>query len=102
MIPEIVADQTNELTDLRREMLSELLAVLHEIDMRVVAFDRRIAKVFGESEACQRIAKVRGVGPKTATAVIAAVDDGRDFDNGRHMAGCLALFPDSIQAVIGD
>ncbi|MBU2959569.1 transposase [Citreicella sp. C3M06] len=29
---------------------------------------------------------MRGVGPKTATAVIAAVGDGHDFDNGRHMA----------------
>ena len=93
MIPKIVADQTNEPTDLCREMLSEFLAVLHETDMRVVAFDRRIAKVFRESEACQRIAKVRGVGPKTATAVIAAVGDGRDFDNGRHMAAWLGLVP---------
>ena len=93
MIPEIVADQANELTDLCREMLGELLAVLHEIDMRVAAFDRRIAKVFRENDACQRIAKVRGVGPKTATAVIAAIGDGRDFDNGRHMAAWLGLVP---------
>ncbi|MBM1222999.1 IS110 family transposase [Ponticoccus sp. SC2-23] len=33
------------------------------------------------------------MGPKTATAVVAAIGDGRDFDNGRHMAAWLGLVP---------
>ena len=93
MIPEIVADPSSDLTDLCRETLGSLLAFLHEIDRRVREFDRRIDRVFRESEACQRIARIRGVGPKTATAVVAAVGDGRDFENGRHMAAWLGLVP---------
>ena len=93
MIPEIVADLSNDLTDLCRETLGSMLAFLHEIDRRVREFDRRIDRVFRESEACQRIARIRGVGPKTATAVVAAVGDGRDCENGRHMAAWLGLVP---------
>lgn len=42
---------------------------------------------------CQRIAKIKGVGPKTATAIVAAVGDGAEFKNGRHMAAWLGLVP---------
>jgi transposase len=93
MIPEIVTDTANDLTDLCREILGNLLAFLHEIDRRVREFDRRIDREFRENEACQRIALIRGVGPMTATAVVAAVGDGGDFDNGRPMAAWLGLVP---------
>lgn len=93
VIPQIVADRDNDLTELCREMLGTLLAFLHEIDSRIHEFDRRIDGLFREIEACRRIARVRGVGPKIATAVIAAVGDGREFKNGRHMAAWLGLVP---------
>lgn len=73
MIPELVADAGNELTDLCREILGSLLALLHELDTRIMAFDRRIDRVFRENRDCQRLARIRGVGPKTATAIVAAI-----------------------------
>lgn len=93
MIPEIINDGSNDLTDLCREILSSLMDLMREIDKRVREFDQRIDQVFRSTEACQRVGRIRGVGPKTATAVIAAVGDGKDFDNGRHMAAWLGLVP---------
>lgn len=62
--------------------------------MRVsVRFEQRIDKLFRESAACRRVACIRGVGPMTATAMIAAVGDAREFKNGRHMAAWLGLVP---------
>jgi transposase len=66
LLPLIVADPAADLSDLIREILSSLLALLHELDARVKAFDRQIAKVFKESAVCQRIACIESVGPKTA------------------------------------
>ena len=43
--------------------------------------------------ACQRIARIKGVGPKTATAVVAAIGDGAEFKNGRHLAAWIGLVP---------
>jgi len=93
MIPQIVADTSNELTVLCGEILSSLLELMAHIDEGVRAFDKRIDQVFRASETCQRVGRIRGVGPKTATAVIAAIGDGRDFENGRHMAAWLGLVP---------
>ncbi len=93
LIPEIIEDLENELTDRCREILSSLLELMTEIDKRVQAFDRRIDQVFRANKTCQRVGRIRGVGPKTATAVTAVVGDGHDFDNGRHMAAWLGLVP---------
>jgi transposase len=56
-------------------------------------FDKEIETVFRQSEACQRIARVKGIGPKTATAVVAAIGKGTEFKNGRHFAAWLGLVP---------
>ncbi|VVE47487.1 IS110 family transposase [Pandoraea soli] len=92
-IPTIVADTSNALTPLAREMLSDLIDQLRELDGRIAGFDKRIDAVFKASETCQRIAKIEGVGPKTATAIVAAVSDPKDFKNGRHFSAWLGLVP---------
>jgi transposase len=93
LIPEILEDADNGLTSLFRQTLADLYEFWREIDVRIAQFDRRIACVFQQSEACQRIAQVEGVGPKTATALVAAVGDAREFKNGRHLAAWLGLVP---------
>src|ERR1700676_2163383 len=76
-----------------REIVSSLYAFMLQIDERIRAFDRKIAAIFKASEVCQRIAKIRGIGPKTATAMVAAIGDGSDFKNGRRLAAWLGLVP---------
>ena len=59
-----------------------------------IFFDKEIETVFRQSEACQRIARVKGIGPKTATAVVAAIGKGTEFKNGRHLAAWLGNPPE--------
>jgi transposase len=77
-----------ELTDLVREIVGSLYAFMLQIDQHIRAFDKQIDAIFKGSEACQRIAKMSGVGPKTATAMIAAIGNCSDFQNGRHRSAC--------------
>jgi transposase len=93
VIPAILADQDNELTAMAREAIAELYDLFRDLDRRIAYFDKKIDEVFRKNEACQRIAKIRGVGPKTATAVIAAIGDGSEFKNGRHLAAWVGLVP---------
>ena len=93
MIPEVLANQTNELTAMARDAIGELWDLFCDLDRRIESFDKKIEAVFKASEVCQRIAKIKGVGPKTATAIVAAVGDGAEFKNGRHMAAWLGLVP---------
>jgi transposase len=93
LIPKILATFTDELTELMREIITSLYAFLLQIDERIRELDRKITEIFKASAVCQRIAKIRGVGPKTATAMIAAIGEGADFKNGRHLAAWLGLVP---------
>jgi transposase len=93
MIPEILCKTDNGLSAMARETIAELWDFMCDIDRRIVFFDKKIEAVFRASEPCQRIARIKGVGPKTATAIVAAVGDASDFRNGRHMAAWLGLVP---------
>jgi transposase len=41
----------------------------------------------------QRVVRIKDVGPKTGTAMVAAVGNGAGFKNGRHLAAWLELAP---------
>ena len=92
-VPDIVADENNELTPRGRALFRELYDELVELDGKVAMVDRKIGQIFKASEACSRLAEIRGVGPLISTALIAAVGDARVFKNGRHMAAWLGLVP---------
>ena len=92
-IPEILEDASNGLSMRMRNAIAELYDLMLNLDDRIQYFDREFKAVFLESEDCQRIAKIKGVGPKTATAIIAAIGDGKEFKNGRHFAAWLGLVP---------
>jgi transposase len=76
-----------------RGAIAELYDLFRDLDRRIAVFDKKIDEVFRNSEPCQRIAKIKGVGPKTATAIVAAVGDGSEFKNGRHLAAWIGLVP---------
>ena len=92
-IPGILSDLDNELTAMAREAIAELYDLFCDLDRRIAFFDKKIDRVFRESEDCQRIVKIKGVGPKTATAIVAAIGDGSEFKNGRHLAAWVGLVP---------
>lgn len=92
-IATVLEDAENELTALTREIIADQYERLQELDRRIVAYEERIETIFRENEACQRMAAVEGVGPLVATALMAAVGDGRAFKNGRHLAAWLGLVP---------
>jgi transposase len=76
-----------------RDWLQSLQAELRLIDEQIDATTQKIAQVFASEEACQRLAPLRGIGPLTATALVAAVGDARGFKNGRQLAAWLGLVP---------
>ena len=86
-------DAGNELPVEARALLAELGDELRRLDARVAEFDALIAGVARRSPACQRLGEIPGIGPLTATALVAAVGDGGEFRNGREMAAWLGLVP---------
>ena len=92
-LSDIAGSNDNGLSDLIRALLLELQQELTELDHRIVAYDRRIRELYRSSEVCQRLGKVEGIGPLSATALMAAIGDRQCFKNGRQFAAWLGLVP---------
>jgi transposase len=82
-----------DLSELARAIFGELLDQLGELDRRIKKLDATIVGLCRTDETCRRLAKLPGVGPIVATAIVAAVDDGRQFRSGREMAAWIGLVP---------
>ena len=76
-----------------REALDVLFEHLDALTQRLDAVDREILAWHKASEVSQRLAGAPGVGPLTATALIAAVGDASQFATARHFAAWLGLTP---------
>lgn len=92
-LPELLEDGENALTTLGRELFAGLYEELRCIDERAADMERKIQSLFKHSELCRRIARVEGIGPITATALVATVGDAGAFRSGREMAAWLGLVP---------
>ena len=92
-LPFVLEDAENGLTATAREWLQALAEELQALDQRLATTDRHIAQVFEADEACQRLAPLAGIGPLTATALVAAVGAATVFKNGRQFAAWLGLVP---------
>jgi len=89
----IVGNEADGLSDMVRSLMRDLQTELTELDRRIGTYDRRIREIFRTNEQCQRLARIEGIGPVTATALIAAVGDRTCFKNGRQFAAWLGLVP---------
>lgn len=92
-LPAVLTATEEILPTLARTVVSELQARLQELDDRIAGHDRQIAEVAKQNEAAKRLMAVEGVGPITATAVVATVGDATAFPHGRQFAAWLGLVP---------
>jgi len=92
-LPVIIEDRDNRLSAVMRELLGEIGERLRFIDDRLRKYDLTVQRLFRQDERCQRVAAVEGVGPVTATALVAAVGNATDFRSGRELAAYLGLVP---------
>ena len=76
-----------------RELLKELQDELLAHDERLTRFDRELQQQARSDERCQRLLKVEGIGPISATAIVAAVGDAKQFSSARQFAAWLGLVP---------
>jgi transposase len=86
-------DAENGLSERFRRLLSGLWGDLRGLDDRVAELDREIETIAQDDPAAKRLQRLRGIGPVTATALVAAVGNGEQFANGRQMSAAFGLTP---------
>lgn len=90
----ILADAENGLSELFRELLSDAYEELVHLDDKVKGYDRKIVQMGQQNEDAKRLQTIPGIGPITATALVAALGTSvANFKNGRELAAWLGLVP---------
>jgi len=92
-LSEVLEDATNELGSLARLTLQRAQAQWHELDEHLAWCNERIAAHGKANEAVKAAATLLGIGPVTASAVVATVGDFKQFKNGAQFGAWLGLTP---------
>ena len=92
-LPEILEDATAKLSGALRILLAQLKLELDQMAMRIDEADAVLNKTAHENAACQRLVAIPGIGPVTATALIAAIGNGAAFRKGREFAAWMGVVP---------
>jgi transposase len=75
------------------QCVGDLLAHADQLDARIEAYDRIIAKAARDDARSKRLMTLPGIGPNTASAMLASIGGGHDFKNGRQVAAWIGLTP---------
>jgi transposase len=92
-LPLLLEDAENGLTLDFRILLDELRQDLINLDERVQVMDKKIKTLANSHGEAKRLLAIPGIGPITATAIISAIGNGKQFKRGRDFAAWLGLTP---------
>jgi transposase len=92
-LPEMLADAEAPLPPLAREVFADLHQRLIALEQQLADYDRRIAALANNLPKARRLMGLPGIGPITATALLASVGDIHQFRNARQFAAWLGLVP---------
>jgi len=93
-LPGILEDPENGLSGALRVLLAQLQSELRQLQSQIDEADALVARSASEHEPCQRLMAIPGIGPVTATAVVASIGNGAAFRKGRAFATWLGLVPE--------
>ena len=92
-IPDILEDAENGLPGIMRHLLKRLNDRLRELAHQVEELELQIKLWHKENESSQKLEAIPGIGPITASAIVATVGNATEFKNGRQLAAWLGLVP---------
>lgn len=92
-LPLLLEDGENGLSFDFRALLQSLQQDLIALDDRTTEMDKTIRQLASSNAAAKRLQQIPGIGPITATALVCAIGDGKQFKRGRDLAAWLGLTP---------
>jgi transposase len=101
LLASVLTEADERISGLLREILSEMNERLRLFEYRLKGYDRRIAGLAQQDERATRLMAVAGVGPLTATALVPAIGNARQFRSGRELSAWLGLVHVSTRVASG-
>ena len=88
-----IGQHLEDLPGYANQCVGDLLAHADRLDILVAEYDRAIAQAAREDARSKRLMQLPGIGPTTASALLASLGGAHDFDNGRQVAAWIGLTP---------
>ncbi|EHW7738391.1 IS110 family transposase (plasmid) [Escherichia coli] len=88
-----VAQVLEDLPGYCNQVIGDLLNELYHIEEKIKNSEKLIQQLARDNSAAQLLMQFRGIGPMTATAIVASIGNGHDFKNGRQFSAWLGLTP---------
>lgn len=92
-LPDILEDAENELTLEMRELITNMDERLKDMIEDVEGLDLKIKLSNERNEMIVELMKIPGIGPLTASAMVATIGDFKEFKSGRELAAYLGVVP---------
>ena len=92
-LPEILDDNKDKLTERALTAFIGLHEQFKKYDDQVNGYDKEIARQANQDARCKEIQRIKGIGPLTASAMVATIGDASVFKNGREVSAWLGLVP---------
>jgi transposase len=92
-VPVILDEATDELPGAFKELVLRLLEHFKDLDRLVNEMEHQIQSWHRTNALSRKLEKIPGIGPITASALVASVGDAKSFSNGRQLAAWLGLVP---------
>jgi transposase len=92
-LPGILENEDGRLSRIVITLIRELCGEWLELEGRIDRTDEQISLFARDNDACQRLQTIPGIGIVTATALMAAIGNGKAFRKGRDLAAWLGLVP---------
>jgi len=93
LLAELVGADGARIPPLARASLNCLAAQLEAVETQIDKLEALILEWHKGNEASRRLAKIPGVGPITASAVVATIGDASNFTSARHLSAAWGLTP---------
>ena len=80
------------------QCVGDMLTHADRLDVLIEAYDRLIAQAAREDARSKRLMQLAGIGPTTASALLASLGGAHEFNNGRQVAAWIGLTPGNTAA----
>ncbi|MEX3791215.1 IS110 family transposase [Paraburkholderia sp. BR14374] len=93
IVPALLEQEKDQLPGTFRELIHRLLDHLRELDRQVGELEVQIQAWHRANALSRKLERIPGIGPITASALVASIGDARNFTSGRQLAAWLGLVP---------
>jgi transposase len=86
-------DAYSQLSETRKALFHGLQEDVTQLSKTIETYTKQLKSLAKEDDGCQRLQTIEGIGPLSATALIAKIGNGSEFKKGRELSAYLGLIP---------